>query len=200
MQLVAEHGTELLPNQTAQAVKPLSEAKQALTSVLRNLQDQKLDIAANQQRLTEAQKQEADLLVAAMDEQEQIRKLGEVTARQRLLGSRIEQGLLRLESLKGELRHAAEEALRSFWSELSPLRDSRTAANLASLKKLVNPEQWPWAESHALLFIQFASDVVPLDRLGDQAHDLLRTGAVRQAAEQLLMDIAKLETEKAGKR
>jgi acyl-homoserine lactone acylase PvdQ len=85
-----------------------------------------------------------------MDEQEQISKLGEVVALQRLLDSRIEQGRNRLERSEGELRHATDEAFSSFWQAITTLRDARQARNLARLKEMVNPEQWPWAEAHAL--------------------------------------------------
>ena len=197
--LLSEHDTELLPkNQTAQAVKTLSEAKRELAAALRNFQDQKEEIESNEKRLSGAQKEEQDLLKAAMDEQEQIRKLGEVVTRRLLLDSRIEQGRNRLESSEGELRHAADEAFRSFWQAITTLRDARQAKNLARLKEMVNPEQWPWAEPLAVSFIRFASDMVPLDLLGDQAYHLLQVGAVRKAAEHLLVDIAKLEGEAAG--
>jgi hypothetical protein len=39
----------------------------------------------------------------------------------------------------------------------------------------------------------------PIDMLGDQPASLLRSGAVQAAAEQLLIDVAKLEAEKAEK-
>jgi hypothetical protein len=51
---------------------------------------------------------------------------------------------------------------------------------------MINPEQWPWAEAHAVSFVQFASDMVPVDHLGDMAHGMLRAGAVRKAAQPLL--------------
>ena len=40
---------------------------------------------------------------------------------------------------------------------------------------------------------------MPIDLFGDHAGYLLRNGAVQEAAEKLLMDIAKLEAEKAEK-
>jgi hypothetical protein len=73
------------------------------------------EVESNEKRLSKAKQEEQDLLVSAMDEQEQIIKLGQVVALQRLLDSRIEQGRNRLESSEGELRHAADEAFRSFW-------------------------------------------------------------------------------------
>jgi len=42
-------------------------------------------------------------------------------------------------------------------------------------------------------------DTPPIDVLGDHAGFLLRGSAVQEAAEHLLMDIAKLESEKAEK-
>jgi hypothetical protein len=41
---------------------------------------------------------------------------------------------------------------------------------------------------------------MPMDVLGDHAGFLLRGSAVQAAAEQLLMDIAKLEAEKGGEK
>jgi hypothetical protein len=178
----------------------LPGAKQALASALRQLQDQTEEFQANEKRLAEAKQEEQDLLVAAMDEGEQVSKLGKVVALQLLLGSRIAQGRNRLESSKGELHQAADEAFKSFWQELTTLRDTRQAKNLDRLKEMVGPEQWPWAEQHALSFVRFASDLMPLDTLGDQAAMMQRSGAVKKAAEHLLIDIAELEAERAGKR
>jgi hypothetical protein len=138
-----------------------------------------------------------------MDETEQVSKLGKVVALQRLLESRIAQGSQRLESLKGELQHAAEAAFGHFGNVLSELRDRRHAKHLDRLKEMVEPERWPYAEATAISFIRFASDLAPLDLLDNSADLLprmLRAGAAREAAEALLADILKLETEKAAER
>jgi septal ring factor EnvC (AmiA/AmiB activator) len=158
MQLVAEHDTTTL-----------SEAKQALAASLRQLQDQTEEIQANEKRLASAKTEEQDLLVAAMDETEQVSKLGKVVALQRLLESRIAQGSQRLESLKGELQHAAEAAFGHFGNVLSELRDRRHAKHLDRLKEMVEPERWPYAEATAISFIRFASDLAPLDLLDNSA-------------------------------
>jgi hypothetical protein len=70
---------------------------------------------------------------------------------------------------------------------------------MTALKKLVEPEQWPWAQLHAGSFVQYVSDLMAIKWLGYQARNLLDNGAVQAGAEQLLMDIAKLEAEKAEK-
>ncbi len=49
-------------------------------------------------------------------------------------------------------------------------------------------------------FVRFTTDLAAIDMLGDRAAFLLQEGAIQGAAEQLLMDIAKLEAEKAAKR
>jgi hypothetical protein len=90
--------------------------------------------------------------------------------------------------------------LRSLGRDLSDLRGASEAKNLAALKKLVAPEQWPWAEAHANSFVRYANDLVAIEWLGYQARILLGNSAPQDAAEHLLMDIAKLEAEKAGKR
>jgi hypothetical protein len=178
----------------------LPGAKQALASALRQLQVQTEEIQANEKRLASAKTEEQDLLAAEMDEAEQVSKLGKVVALQRLLDSRIEQGRNRLESSKGELHCAAQEAFKSFWEALTILRDTRQARNLDRLKVLVAPDQWPRAEALAVSFVRLAKDMTPLDLLGDHANNLLRAGAVRQAAEALLQDITALEAEKAADR
>jgi hypothetical protein len=71
------------------------------------------------------------------------------------------------------------EALRSLGRDLSELRGASEAKNLAALKKLVAPEQWLWAEPHAISFVRFAADLMPIDVLGDHAGFLLRGSAVR---------------------
>ena len=200
MELVADRDTELMPeNQTSQAPKALSDAKDDLRGALKRLQDQTTEIESNEKRLSEAQKEEQDLLAAEMEENEQLGKLSQAVALQRLLGSKIELGRNRLESVKVELRRAADEALRAFCGGLSALRDARRSKHLARLKEMVGPEQWRWAEQHALSFVRFASDLMPLDTLGDQAAMMQRSGAVKKAAEHLLMDIAKLEAEENGR-
>jgi hypothetical protein len=85
-----------------------------------------------------------------------------------------------------------KEALRSFHHDRSHLRGVREAKNLTALKKLVAPELSMWAKPHA-------ADVMPIDMLGDHAGYLLRSGAVQDSPEDLLMNIAKLEAEKAEK-
>jgi hypothetical protein len=204
MELVADRDTELMPeNQTETPKAPpkaLSEAKDDLRGVLKRLQDQKGEIESNEKRLTEAQKEEQELLTAEFDEQDHIEKLGRVVGLQRLLGSRIELGRGRLDVAEAELRHALDEAFRAFWPALTALRDTRDAGNLAILKKMVgaDPNKWMWAEAHAKQFIRFASNIGPIDTLGDQAAAMQRAGTIRKAAESLLMDIAKLEAETAA--
>jgi hypothetical protein len=50
-------------------------------------------------------------------------------------------------------------------------------------------------ERNARSFVRFSSDLMPLDTLGDQAAMMQRAGAIKKAAEQLLVDIATLEAE-----
>ena len=80
------------------------------------------------------------------------------------------------------------------------MRSARQARHLAALKKLVHEEQWPWAQQHAGSFVRYAADVVGIEWLGYQERQLLDNGALQDAVEQLLMDIAKLESEKTAKR
>jgi len=101
--------------------------------------------------------------------------------------------------IDNRFEYATNEALRSLGRDLSDLRGASEAKNLAALKKLVAPEQWPWAEPHAISFVRYAADLMPIDVLGDHAGFLLRGSAVQEAAEHFLMDIAKLESEKAEK-
>jgi hypothetical protein len=69
---------------------------------------------------------------------------------------------------------------------------------VAALKKLVNDEQWPWAQQHAASFVRFVSDLVAIEWLGHQARQLLDNGRLQEAAEQLLKDTQGLEAEKAA--
>lgn len=82
------------------------------------------------------------------------------------------------------------------------MRDTRNSGNLAILKAMVGPDpnKWMWAEAHVKQFIRFASNIGPIDTLGDQGAEMLRAGAIRKAAESLLMDIAKLEAEGVGEK
>jgi len=193
-----ERGTESAPDTQAETFEHLSRAKQDLASALEKLHAQRQEIESNEKRLAEAQKDEQELLAAEIEEVDQVGRLSQIVALQRLLGSRIESGRNRLESAKEELQRATAKALDRFQRALAALLDSRNAENLARLKKLVPADKWMWAETHAKAFIRYASDVIPLDMLGDQAAAMLRGGAVQKAAEHLLMDIAKLETEAAG--
>lgn len=197
MQLLAqkEHDTELLPDKQAEAFEPVSRAKQELASALEKFNAQRNEIESNEKRLAEAQNEERDLLASEIDEADQIGKLSTNVALQRILSAKIESGRTRLKGAEAELRTSADQGFQSFWRALSQLRDLRNAGNLARLKRLVQADKWPWAETHAKVFIQYASDIVPLDMLGDQAAMMLRAGAVGRAAENLLMDIAKLEAE-----
>lgn len=200
MQLLAEdeHDTGLSPDKQA-AFEPLSRAKQELASALEKFHAQRTEIESNEKRLSDAQKEEQDLLASEMDEADQVGKLNQIVALQRLLGSKIEAWRNRLDSSKAELQRATAEALERFQRALAALRDSRNAENLARLKELVDPEKWQWAETHAAAFIRYASDVTALDMLGDQSAMMLRGGAVGKAAENLLMDIAKLQALAGGK-
>jgi hypothetical protein len=204
MELVADRDTELMAeNQTKTPKAPpkaLSRAKDDLRGALKRLQDQTNEIESHEKRLVDAQKEEQELLTADLDEHEHVDKLGRVAALQRLLGSRIELGRGRLDIAQAELRNALEEAFRAFWAARTALCDTRNAANLAILKKMVgdDPNKWMWAETHAKQFIRYASNIGPIDTLGDQAAALQRAGAVRKAAESLLMDIVTLEDQKNG--
>jgi hypothetical protein len=112
-----------------------------------------------------------------------------------LLESKVQLGRDRLETSETELRKAADQALRSFDDTLAELVKSRTAKNAAQLKQMVDPAAWVWAESHALAFVRHVSDVKRLDMLGHETHVILQGKAVLRGAENLLMDIAKLEAE-----
>jgi hypothetical protein len=205
MELVANPDTELMPEKKTETPKTppkgISDAKDELRGALKTFQDQTREIESNEKRLSEAQKEEQDLLAAEMEESEQLGKLNQAASLQRLLGSRIELGRGRLDSAEAELRQTLDEAFRAFWPALTALRDTRNAGNLAMLKKMVgaDPNKWMWAEAHAKQFIRFASNIGPIDTLGDQAAGMLRSGAIRKAAESLLMDIAKLEAEGSEK-
>lgn len=187
------------PQLPTEPPKPLSIAKEELTAALKKFKARSGELESNEKRLAEAEKEERDLLEASMDEGEQVEKLSKIVALQRVLERKVEHGCNSMESAEAELQYATNETLRSFGHELSDLQGGRQAKNLAALKKLVEPEQWPWAEPHAISFVRYAADLMPLDTLGDHAGFLLRGGAVQEAAEHLLMDIAKLEAEKAGK-
>jgi hypothetical protein len=161
-------------------------------------------VESTEKRLAEADTEEEDVLNGStLSEEQQIERLSKTVARKRVLERKLEHGRSGIESAEAELEHVAGEAMRSFHGELSDLRGARQAKNLAILKKLVAPEQWPWAEMHALNFVRYASDLAAIEWLGHQAGNFLSNGAVQQAAEALLIDIAKLEGEKgekAGKR
>jgi hypothetical protein len=194
MELLAEYDTEVLPqDQTAEAFTTLSRAKADLAAAFKSFGDQTGEIESNEKRLSDSKKEKADLLGAEMDEQEQVGKLGKIAALQWLLESKIEQGRNRLESAEPELRQAVEGAYKSFSRALSALVDARRAGYIARLKEMVAPEQWPWAETHALSFIRQTPDLLSLDMLGDQAARMLQARDARKAAENLLMDISKLE-------
>jgi hypothetical protein len=178
----------------------LAESKKALSEALRNFQNQTEEIQANEKRLAEALKDEQDLLGASMDETEQVGKLSQTAARQRLLSSKIEKARGQLESSESELRQRVEETHRSFCQALSALLDARKTKHLDRLKEMVEPAQWVWAEAHATAFIWHTPDLQLLDSLGGKTAMLVRSGTPRKAAENLLDDIAKLEAEKAAER
>jgi hypothetical protein len=201
MELVAEPETEPQSTQAPKPVKPLPEAKAELASALQKFEAQKLEIEENQSRLSEAQKDEQDLLAAdELDEEQQVAKLSTVVAKQRLLTSKIDKARGQLESSEGELRQLVEVAHRSFGGALSDLLKDRTAKHLARLNEMLEPAQRVWAEGAAIQFIQHTPDLRLLNTLGDHTGAILRSGAPRKIAESLLMDIAKLEAEKAGER
>jgi hypothetical protein len=135
-----------------------------------------------------------------MDEEEQVERLAKIVALQRVLERKIEHACNGLESAEAELQYATNEAFRSFDCELSDLRLARQERHMAALKKLVHDEQWPWAQVHAGSFVRFTSDLAAIEWLGHQSRQLLESGAARDAAEALLMDIAKLEAEKGGEK
>jgi hypothetical protein len=68
----------------------------------------------------------------------------------------------------------------------------------AALKRLVDEEQWPWAQEQAGALMRHFSDLRPIERLGEAADLSLSHSAVE--LEQLLRDIAALETERQAKR
>jgi hypothetical protein len=196
MELIAEPETDPQPKeQRPEPPKTLAIAKQELNAALKKFKDQVGEVESNEKRLAEAKKEEGDLLEASMDEEQQVDKLSKIAALQRLLERKLEQGRNQMESAKSELRHAAEECLRSFWPALTELRAARSAKNLSILKELVSPEKWPYAETHALTFLRFAADLITIEFLGDQAARMLRGSNVQQAAEAILLDVAKLEAE-----
>jgi hypothetical protein len=197
MELLAEPNTELMPeNQTAEAFETLARAKQELAGALGNFQVQSDEIEANEKRLSEAQKEEQYLLGAEMDETEQVVKLTQIAALQRLLASKIEYARTRIEAIEVELRQRVDETHRSFGKALSALLKARQTKHLARLNEMLETEQRVWAEATALAFIQHFSDVRLLNGLGHQTATLLRSGAPRKVAESLLMDITKLEGER----
>ena len=176
----------------------LFESKESLETALQNLKTQADENQSNEKRLTQAQQEEAHLLGAQMDEGEQVEKLGRCVALQKLLASRIEAGGNRLEALKVDLRDVANARYDVFGNALTELSNARRDRHFSRLKELVAEAQWPYAEPHALAFIRFASDMVPLnllDNSGEQTHRFLTSGAVLAGAKRLLEDIAKLEAE-----
>jgi hypothetical protein len=187
---------------TAPAVNPsksLDVAKQELGAALRKYKDQVTEAQSNEQRLTEAKKEEHDLLASSLDEERVVDRLSKIVALQRLLESKGEQGRKQLESARSELRRAVQEGFGAFWPALTALREARTARLLATFKEMGEPEKWPYAETHARSFLRFAVDLIAIEFLGDQAALHLSGSRVQQAAEQLLMDVAKLESEAASK-
>jgi hypothetical protein len=69
------------------------------------------------------------------------------------------------------------------------------------LKLLVGDEQqWPWAIEQARTLMRHFADVRAIDRLGEAADFSLSHGAMQLAAEQALVDIARLEVEGQAKR
>jgi hypothetical protein len=199
MQL-AEPETELSPeNQTAEAFETLSVAKKELAGALGLFQVQSDEIEANEKRLSEAQKDEQDLLGAEMDETEQVAKLSTVVAKQRLLTSKIDKARGQLERSEVELRQRVDAAHGCFGRALTELLNARQTKHLAHLKAMVEREQWMWCEAHAIAFIQRTPDLLLLNRLGDSTATLLYSGAPRKLAEHLMMDIAKLEAEAASR-
>jgi hypothetical protein len=197
MVLVSEDNTELMPeNQTAEAFKTLSQAKQELADVLRKVQSQTTENEAAEKRLAESQKNEQDLLASEMGEGEQIGKLSQIASLQRLLGAKTEQARSRIEGLEAALRQQIDETHRAFGRALSALLKARQTEHLARLNSMLETEQRVWAEATALAFIQHFSDVRLLNGLGHQTATLLRSGAPRKVAESLLMDITKLEGER----
>jgi hypothetical protein len=180
--------------------KSLGIAKEELAAALKKFKSRGGDLESNEKRLAEAEKEERDLLEASMDEEEQVEKLSKIVALQRVLEKKVEHGCNAMESAEAELQYATNEAFRSFDRELSDLRSAREGRHLAALKKLVHDEKWPWAQPHAMSFVRFTADLAALEWLGYQARQLLGNGAVQDAAENLLMDIAKLEAEKGGEK
>jgi chromosome segregation ATPase len=128
------------------------------------------DLEFNEKRLAEAEKEEEDLLEASnLSEEEQIEKLSKTVARKRVLERKIEHGCNEIEGAEVELEHATKEAFRSFDRELSDLRSAREQKHMTALKKLVEPEQWHWAQVHAGSFVQYVSDLMAIKWLGYQA-------------------------------
>jgi hypothetical protein len=196
MELLAEYDTEVLPqDQTAEAFETLSRVKQELAGALGNFQVQTDEIEANEKRLSQSQEDEQALLGAEMDETEQVEKINRLVSLQRLLGARIEQGRKRIESIELELRQQVEETHRSFGKALSALLTARQTKHLNRLKEMVEPAQWPWCEVHATAFIGHTPDLLLLNTLGEKTTNMLRSGTPRRVAENLLMDISKLEGE-----
>jgi hypothetical protein len=177
----------------------LAESKKALSEALRNFQNQTEEIQANEKRLAESQKDEQDLLAAEMDETEQVGKIGQTAARQRLLSSKIEKARGQLESSESELRQRVEETHRSFCQALSGLLKARQTKHLDRLKEMVAEEQWVWCERAASEFIQHTPDLLLLDSLGGKTAMLVRSGTPRKAAEYLLEDLEKLEAVATGR-
>jgi len=196
MELTVEQGTQ--EQAKAPAVDPpksLDNAKQELGTALRKYKAQAAEAESNEQRLTEAKKEEHDLLASSLDEERVVDRLSKVVALQRLLESKGEQGRNQLERARSELRRAVQEGFGAFWPALTALRDARTATLLATFQEMVEPEKWPYAETHARSFLRFSVDLMTIEFLGDQAALHLSGSRVQQAAEQLLMDVARLEGE-----
>jgi hypothetical protein len=198
MELIAE--TEPQRVQAPEPVKPLSHAKQELAVALKKFNDEKSERESNETRLADARKEEQRLLEVSMDEEEQVAKIATVVARQRLLEAKLLQGKSRLETAHATLRHAAVQGLRSFDFALAELRDERNAKNMGRLKEMVGEQAWPLAETPARIFAAHIADVKRIDLLGHQSRLMLQGPGTRQAAENLLIDIAELEAERAGKR
>jgi hypothetical protein len=188
--------------QAPEPPKSLGVAKQELSAALKNHRAQIAEVDQTEKRLADANQEEENLLDASeLSEEDQVERLSRAGARKRVLDRKLEHGRAGLQGAEAELEHACQEALRSFEIELADLRQKRHERNLAALKKLVPEEKWPWAQQHAISFVQFTADLAALNFLGYRARQLVEGGSVQEATKQLLKDIGALEAEKkAGKR
>ena len=186
-------------------IRPLAQARADLEKQLSGFKAFVTELESTEGRLARAEAEEQEILEnpsGSRDEEEQLEKLSRTLALKKVLERKLERGNSSgLASASGKLENAVREALRSLWHDLALLRARREERHLATLKKMVGDEdQWGWALERAKTLMRHFGDLRAIDHLGEAADFSLSHGAVPLAAEQVLADIARFETERGAKR